>query len=94
MIIIIRLNPEYYQCSFQIFYFIIRLTELIRGIINDDIYIPILNLISEIISLISSLIYLELIELKFCGLNSNLKINIVIRSKTDYEMNNLFIAEN
>ena len=31
---------------------------------------------------------------KICGLNSNLKTNIVKRSKTEYEMNNLYILGN
>ena len=40
-----------------------------------------INLITLIISLISSLIYLELIELNFCGLNKYLSENIIKRGE-------------
>ena len=38
----------------------------------------------DIASIIGFLIYLEMIELNFCGFNYNLKKNIVERSKSDY----------
>jgi hypothetical protein len=89
-IIIKNLNPEYYQCSIQLLYFIIRLIELINAIINNDnIGLKICRLFAEIISLISIMIYLEIIELKFCGLNNNLKKHIEIRSNKEYELANL-----
>ena len=82
-----NLNPEYYQCSYQLLYFIIFLIELIKAIINnDDIGVSVLRLLAETVSLISIMIYLEIIELKFYGLNNNLKKNIEKRSKTEYEM--------
>ena len=85
-----NLNPEYYQCSYQLLFFIIFLIELIKAIINDDsIGISVLNLLTETISLISIMIYLEIIELKFCGLNNNLKKYIEKRGNIEYEMTNL-----
>ena len=36
--------------------------------------------LSELISIIAFCIYLEIIELRFCGLNRNLKRNISIRA--------------
>ena len=42
-----------------------------------------INLITLIISLISSLIYLELIELNFCGLNKYLSKNIIKRGENE-----------
>ena len=82
-----NLNPEYYQCSYQIFFFINYCIKLIKSIINDDdIGLTILRLLAEAVSLISIMIYLELIELKFCGLDNNLKRNIEIRGVNEYEM--------
>ena len=42
------------------------------------------NVLTEIGALIGILIYLELIELKFCNLNHNLKKNIEMRSLSEY----------
>ena len=36
-------------------------------------------------SIIGLIIYLEMIELNFCGLNYNLKKNIIIRGKDEYK---------
>ena len=89
-----NLNPEYYQCSYQLLYFIIYLIELIKAIINDDnVGVSILKLLSEFLSLISIMIYLELIELRFCGLDSNLKMYIEKRGVSEYEMYVLFVGE-
>ena len=43
-----------------------------------------LDISGDIASIIGFLIYLEMIELNFCGFNYNLKKNIVERSKSDY----------
>ena len=39
----------------------------------------------DIASIIGLLIYLEMIELNFCGFNFNLKKNIIIRGKEEYK---------
>ena len=94
-LIIKHLNPEYYLCSFEIYFFLLRLIDLIKAIINEnDIKVPTFSLFAEIISLICIMIYLELIELKFCNLNRNLKKYIEIRSINEYIINNLNIDEN
>ena len=91
IIIISLLNPEYYLCSFGIYFFCIRFLLLIKAIIEDDnIKVSIYNLIAETGSLIGIMIYLELIELKFCNLNNNLKKNIEHRGMTEYNLNNIY----
>ena len=40
---------------------------------------------SEIFEFIAFLIYLEIIELRFCGLNKNTKKNIILRAEFDFE---------
>ena len=45
----------------------------------------------DIASIIGFLIYLEMIELNFCGLNFNLKKNIIIRSESEYSGANILI---
>ena len=40
----------------------------------------------DIASILGFLIYLEIIELNFCGLNFNLKKNIISRSEDDYQI--------
>ena len=44
-----------------------------------------LNESGDIASILGLLIYLEMIELNFCGLNYNLKKNIIIRGKDEYK---------
>ena len=39
----------------------------------------------DIASILGLVIYLEMIELNFCGLNYNLKKNIIIRGKEEYK---------
>ena len=91
ILIIKNLSPEYYQCTFQIYYFFILLIVLIKSIINgEDVLLPLYNILAEISSLIGIMIYLELIELKFFDLNYNLRKNIEIRGLDEYNFNNLF----
>ena len=76
-LIIKHLNPVFYLCSFELYFFAIRFISLIKHIINkDNISVQIYNIIAKIVSLIGITIYLELIELKFCDMNRNLKQNI------------------
>ena len=85
------MSPEYYYCSFEIYCSFIRLLCLINTIIYDgDVKTEIYNILAELGSLIGICIYLELIELKFCNLNHNLRKNIETRSITDYNINNLY----
>ena len=91
ILIIKHLSPEYYYCSFEIYCSFIRLLCLINTIIYDgDVKTEIYNILAELGSLIGICIYLELIELKFCNLNHNLRKNNETRSITDYNINNLY----
>ena len=87
ILIIRHLNPEFYLCSFGIYFFIRRFVGLIKALIdNNNIKIEVYNTIAEIVSLISIMVYLELIELNICNLNYNLKKNIENRSIDDYKI--------
>ena len=50
---------------------------------NKSIITNIANLVIFVIEFILALIFLELIELNFCGLSKNLKKNIRIRAEND-----------
>ena len=76
MLIIHNLSPEYLISSKYIFYFI---TELISYLWNRK-YNQIYELLAEFFAILSSLLYLEFIELNFCNINKDLKKNISRRS--------------
>ena len=64
---------------------------MIKAIIdNKNIKTEIFNSTAEIVSLISIMIYLELIELNFCNLNHNLKKNIENRGIIEYNINHIY----
>ena len=87
ILIIRHLNPEFYLCSYEIYFSIIRFFGLIKALLdNYDIKIEVYNTLAEIISLTSIMVYLELIELNICNLNHNLKKNIENRSIDDYKI--------
>ena len=78
------LSPEYFVSSDSILYFIIKLICLIyylatNTLKNDFIF----DCLTQLFSLLGTIIYLELIELNFCNLNYNLKKNIKIRAKNE-----------
>ena len=82
---------------FFLFYFIINkygpiysllcniISEIISYIIIGKDY-DLIELIIFIISILLIMIYLEIIELNFCGLNKNIKINIIKRGKSDINL--------
>ena len=77
-------NPEYLVCADSIFYFISKIICLIYYLVanllkNDFLF----DFLSQIFSILGTVIYLELIELNFCDLNHNLKKNIELRAKND-----------
>ena len=45
-------------------------------------------------AVIAFLIYLEIIELNFCGMNVNLRKNIIIRCREDFKQYNIAASEN
>ena len=69
------------------FYYFVK--RIIVIIINkgDEQYITYLQFftleIEELISIVSNMIYIEVLELKFCGLDYELKKNISLRSNMD-----------
>ena len=91
ILIIRHLSPEYYSCSYDLYYIIINVIGLIKAIINKgDIKLEIYDVFAEIGSLIAILIYLEIIELNFCNLNHDLKKYIENRGNDEYNINNLY----
>jgi hypothetical protein len=48
-----------------------------------------IDLSSDITAIIGFLIYLEIIELNFCGLNKNLRKYIIMRGKTEAKKYNI-----
>ena len=89
--IIKHLNPIYKSFFTPVSYFIQKLILMYQ--INSNEQIKYLNasyfidFASDITSIIGFLIYLEIIELNFCGFNENLKKNIILRGKFDGEHN-------
>ena len=89
-LLIKKLSPEYYQCSFEIYYCIYYIFGLIKAIIKDEkIKISIFYILEQIFALISNLIYLELIEIKVYNLNQNVKRYIEMRSLDEYNEDKL-----
>jgi hypothetical protein len=87
IMIIKYLEPNNILIAQNFYYFIRAIT---RIIVNkaDEQYCTIaqfvLNIIQEIITIICNMIYIELLELKFCNLDYDLKRNIKQRSDDEY----------
>ena len=91
MMIIESLSPEYLICANTIFFLIIE----IIGLFIDKITISKLyNFLAQFFAFLGIVIYLEFIELNFCGLNYNLKKNIEKRGKEESNIENLYNDEN
>ena len=93
MQIIKYLSPAFFICASYLYYFFLRLVNIIIDLIkNNDIEsYNYLDFIIEIFSIVGILVYIEFIELNFCDLNYNLKKNIIQRSLIDSK--NTEIAE-
>ena len=66
--------------------------------INDDDYLKnklITDTLSDFLSIIGYLIYIEIVEINICNLNYNLRKNIIARSKTEGNLleDNLLVSE-
>ena len=91
VLIIKHLTPVYIIFSNSIYYLFIEIYLLIYSLItnkilyeNKNILIKhIIDISEELISLIGFIIFLELIELNFCGMNYNLRKSIMARSIID-----------
>jgi len=72
----------------ETFYFFIRaIAKIIANKADEKYYTNVqfvLNIIQEIITIICNMIYIELLELKFCNLDYDLKRNIKQRSDDEY----------
>ena len=67
-------------------YLIYETIDFILGVSNNNdnyIHKTLFCLLGDIISLFDSLVYLEILELNFCGFNKNLKKHIIKRSNLD-----------
>ena len=93
------LSPVYFIFSFPIYYIFNKIYLLVLNIIkNKDNYILdigyakeklILDFISDIVSVIGYLIYLEIIELHFCKFDYNIRRNINDRGDLDANKNEI-----
>ena len=87
------LSPIYKSFSFPLLFFLEKII-LIYQINGDE---PtkyakkcfLIDLSSDITAIIGFLIYLEIIELNFCGLNKNLRKYIIMRGKTEAKKYNI-----
>ena len=77
ILIIQKLNPVYYICAISIRYFVVELiNDLVNWISkNDKDFRPynFFNLLAELINILGTIYYLEIIEFNCCKLNYNLK---------------------
>ena len=85
ILVIYRFNPNYVIIRDNIYYIVIRLFFVIFNYNNYNEYISLIQLIilemAETIIIFGFCIYLEIIELRFCGLDKYLKRNIIKRAK-------------
>ena len=84
LLIIYYLNPIYILVSDRIYYGSLKVINLIFSKTDIKAY---LKVIIEIVTFFNYLIYLEIIELKFLGLDKNLKISIIKRGNSEIEEN-------
>ena len=89
-----HLTPVHIIFSNSIYYFIIQISILIHYLItkNENIekkvlFKHIIDIIEDFFSLFGFMVYLEIIELHFCGLNYDLRKNITSRSILDSNIN-------
>ena len=103
----VYLTPVHKIFYSSIYYFIIKVIAIFYNKIktnhyfngkskNDEkkFYIFLLDILGNIIAIFGFLIYLEIIELKFCKLNYNLKIYISKRSIDDLKQSNGYLGFN
>ena len=85
-LIIKKLDPFYLLVIPTVQYLIYETIDFILGLSNNNVnYIhkSFFCLLADIISLFDSLVYLEILELNFCGFNKNLRKHIINRSNLD-----------
>ena len=83
ILMIYYLNPVYILISDALYYMIYYLISYI--IKSNDIYNFIVTISMDLVAIFGYFIYIELIELRFCGFNKNLKKLIFKRGKLESE---------
>ena len=73
---------DYTMCHIYLYYQFIVIYSFFKKKNNGTLSISI-NIVSIVIELLITLVFLEIIELKFCGLNKNIKENIEKRAMLD-----------
>ena len=97
MIIIQKLNPEYFIASNSIHFFFTGLIDLFIYLFSPNgefKFYKFYGTLAELFKLLGYIVYLEFIELNFFGLNNNLKRNIRIRSLSETQKEFLIENEN
>ena len=85
-----NLSPEYLICSNSIYYFIIESIDYIYSFVSkENMTYKIFDILEELFCIIGTILYLEFIELNFCGLNHDLKETIIKRSLKETSLANL-----
>ena len=79
------LNPIYLVCMYVIIEFIIKIIIIVFYSSNnsEEYYELIFDCLARFFAILGIIIYLELIELNFCGLNNYLKKNIELRGEIE-----------
>ena len=83
-----ELTPFHQILSYPLYYFCQKLMSIFSNldIVKENGILPnilIVDLVSDFLSIVGFIIYLEIIELKFCGLSYNLRTNIIKRGDKD-----------
>ena len=91
LLVVWQLNPYFVLLSDNIFYIIKKIITLINNPTDSKTY---LKLLGELISLFGYLFYLEIFEIKCCGLNKDTKDNITKRGIIDTNSNILLDGDN
>ena len=91
LLVVWQLNQYFVLLSDNIFYIIKKIITLINNPTDSKTY---LKLLAELISLFGYLFYLEIFEIKCCGLNKDTKDNITKRGIKDTNSNILLDGDN
>lgn len=88
ILIVCELSPFHIFAEYKIYYLLIQIILIFNGFNDDKAFIPFysVEIISDIICFFGFLIYIEIIELRCCGLNRELKKNIIKRSISESNM--------
>ena len=88
--VIYYFNPYFILLRDNIYYLILRIVFVIKNSETYQEYMTLTKFIilesSEILSILAFLIYLEIIELRFCGLDNHLKKNLIKKSEEEVRL--------